>query len=102
MKTKLLKRLRKKYAIMGQTVHVIKYMYSVKPFHHYPQGEEFNPNWGSYSFDEAKAKQRELILKHVRKYQAAKGRYIATEIWKNITFLKYFWLKSNGYAVRKN
>jgi hypothetical protein len=77
-------------------------MYSVKPLHHYYNGEEWNPVWGSYSHNEAKYKQKELILKSVRKYQAAISRYFATERWKNVLMLKYYWLKLNGYAVRKN
>lgn len=88
--------------IMGQTVHVFKYIYSVKPLHSYSNGEEFNPEWGSYSLDEARKKQRELILNSVRKYQAAIGKYFATERWKNVGCLKYFLLKISGYAVRQN
>jgi len=69
MKTKLLKKLRKEHAIVGHEVHVIKYMYSIKSLHYYRNGEDWNPKWGSYSFEGAKAKQRELILESVKKYR---------------------------------
>jgi hypothetical protein len=36
------------------------------------------------------------------KYEAAISRYFATEKWIQVTYLKYLWLKINGYYVRKN
>ncbi|MFW5847499.1 MAG: hypothetical protein ACOCVF_01080 [bacterium] len=70
MKINILKRLREEHMIMGKRVHVIKFMYSVKPYHYYKNDEDFNPEWGSYSYDNAKIKQRELILKSLAKIKA--------------------------------
>ena len=36
------------------------------------------------------------------KYEAAWGKYNRTEKWVKVSYLKYLWLKLNGYAVRKN
>ena len=35
------------------------------------------------------------------KYKAAWGKYYWTEKWVEVSYLKYLWLKLNGYAVRK-
>lgn len=65
MRTKLLIRLRRKFAIMESEVHVIKILYSVKPLHSYKNNDPLTVEFGTFSFKEAQKKQRELILKHI-------------------------------------
>ena len=66
MKVKLLKKLRKKFCIMSLDVHVFKILYSVKTLH---IGGEDYCQFCSYSFKEALKKQRELIIKELKKIQ---------------------------------
>jgi hypothetical protein len=65
MKTKLLKKLRKKWRIVGSPVHVIKYIYSLYPLSRHPVGEPDMAKWTTYSFDNAINKQREMIINNI-------------------------------------
>lgn len=68
MKIKLLKKLRKKHQIREQEVHIIKILYSVTPLHRCWKCNEFEIPFSTYSYKEAKKKQRELILDSLKKY----------------------------------
>lgn len=71
MKVKLLKKLRDKHCIVFATIRVLTTLYSVKPLHVFQNGIDENDmvKWCTYSFDKAKEKQRELILKSLNKYK---------------------------------
>jgi len=74
MKTKLLKKLREKHCIVTAKIRVLTTLYSVKPLHKFPAGidEPDMVKWYSYSHNEAKTKQRELILESLKKYTKEK------------------------------
>lgn len=74
MKTKLLKKLRKKHEIVQATIRVITKLYSVKPLHKFINGIDENDmvEWCTYKYSIANLKQRELILKSVKKWQHKK------------------------------
>jgi predicted RecB family nuclease len=71
MKTKLLKKLRDKHMIVSTHIRVLTKIYSVKPLHKFPNGrdEVDMVEWCTYSYSEALKKQRELILKSLKKYR---------------------------------
>ncbi len=62
MRTRILKKLRDKWVIVGSTIHVIKYVYSVKPLSRHPRGCPEDAEWFTYSYESAVLKQREMIL----------------------------------------
>jgi len=70
MRIKLLKKLRKKHEIVTATIRVLTTLYSVKPLHVIHNGfdEPDMVEWYTYSYNEAKTKQMELILNSLKKY----------------------------------
>lgn len=71
MKTKLLKKLRKKHEIVQATIRVLTKLYSVKPLHKFIGKRDENDmvEWCTYRYSEAVKKQNELILKSLKKYR---------------------------------
>lgn len=69
MKTKLLRKLRQKHTIYSCTIDVIKEIYSVSPLNRYKGDDPQDAIWCSYSYNNAKEKQRELILESLKEYK---------------------------------
>ncbi len=67
MKTKLLRRLRKKWRIVTATIHVIKEVYSLKPLSYHQRGNPHEAEWFCYQYKQAVERQRMEILKEARK-----------------------------------
>ena len=74
MKVKLLKKLRNKHCIVSATIRVLTILYSVRPLHVFTNGvdEPDMVKWCTYSYEEARIKQRELILESLKKYKNKK------------------------------
>ncbi len=71
MKTKLLKKLRHKHAIVSAKIRLLTTLYSVKPLNEFEgkKDELDMVKWHTYSYEAAKNKQRELILQSLKNFQ---------------------------------
>ena len=66
MKSRLLKKLRKKHKVVWRTVHVFKTLWSVTPLDRHRAGDPESAEFTTYSKKTAVEKQRQLILHAVK------------------------------------